>query len=656
MGLEAYYVDDRKTDAVRYERNHLTLIARDDQGFRNLVKLTSAGFLEGYKRGKANVDMELLSQYSEGVIALTGCLASRFCQRLAEDNRHEARAHADELMQVFGSDNLYFEVQKNGIALQDKVNEGIVEHRPRGGPAGGGHGRRALPGPRGLPQPLGAAVRADQEHAGRAEDVLRHQRVLPQGHGRDDGGVRGVARGGAHHAGDRRALPGGHRARQHAHPQLPDARRAARGRVPARPGAGRAARALRRPHPRRGGGAPGHGARGHRPDGLRRLLPDRLGLRQVRQGQRHRGGAGPWLGGRLDRVLRAGHHRGRPAQVRPAVRALPQPRARVHAGHRHRLLGQGPRAGHALRREQVRPRVGGPDRDLRQDAAAQRHPRRRARARQGLRGRRPAGQAHPRAGHGPLAVAGQVPGRGARAQEGLRHRGRGARGHRHRPRARGHRAQRRRARRRGRDRRPAAHRHRAAAADGGPRRRVRGRRARLQGHHAVLDGADRGAGPAQDGLPGPAQPGRHRELPADHREGRGRAAGHGVAAAGRPQDLRDDVPRRLDRRVPVRVRGHARDAAQGQAQRVRGLRGAERPVPPGRDGLHRHLRAQQAQAAGDRVHRRAAAPDHRGHLRRDALPGAAHADLQVDRRVHAAPRRTTCARPSARRSASRWPR
>ncbi len=71
--------------------------------------------------------MELLSQYSEGVIALTGCLASRFCQRLAEDNRHEARAHADELLQVFGTDNVYFEVQKNGIALQDKVNEGIVD-------------------------------------------------------------------------------------------------------------------------------------------------------------------------------------------------------------------------------------------------------------------------------------------------------------------------------------------------------------------------------------------------------------------------------------------------------------------------------------------------------------------------------------------------
>jgi DNA polymerase-3 subunit alpha len=126
LGFEAYYVDDRRTDAVRYERNHLTLLARSGEGFRNLVKLSSAGFLEGYRRGKANVDSELLSRYSAGVIALTGCLQSRFCRRLVEDNPAEARAHADELMQVFGADNVYFEVQRNGIPEQDKANEGIV--------------------------------------------------------------------------------------------------------------------------------------------------------------------------------------------------------------------------------------------------------------------------------------------------------------------------------------------------------------------------------------------------------------------------------------------------------------------------------------------------------------------------------------------------
>jgi DNA polymerase III subunit alpha len=126
LGLEAYFVDDHRTEAVRYERNHLTLLAASDEGFRNLVKLSSAGYLEGYRRGKANVDLELLSKYAAGVIALTGCLQSRFCRRLVEDIAPEARHHADQLLQVFGPDNVYFELQRNGVAEQEKANEGIV--------------------------------------------------------------------------------------------------------------------------------------------------------------------------------------------------------------------------------------------------------------------------------------------------------------------------------------------------------------------------------------------------------------------------------------------------------------------------------------------------------------------------------------------------
>jgi DNA polymerase III subunit alpha len=127
LGLEAYLVDDVKSEAVRYERNHLTLLAESDEGFRNLVKLSSAGFLEGYKRGKANVDLSTLERHANGVIVLTGCLQSRFCQRLLADNHAEARAHADDLVRIFGEDSVFFEVQKNGLADQDKCNEGIVK-------------------------------------------------------------------------------------------------------------------------------------------------------------------------------------------------------------------------------------------------------------------------------------------------------------------------------------------------------------------------------------------------------------------------------------------------------------------------------------------------------------------------------------------------
>jgi DNA polymerase-3 subunit alpha len=130
VGCEIYLVDDHNTGGIgssgKAERNHLTLLAADDAGYRNLVKLSSAGFLEGLHRGKPTVDLEQVQRHSEGVIALTGCLASRFCQRLLEDRQDDARAHADELLGIFGAENVYFEVQKNGLADQDKCNEGIV--------------------------------------------------------------------------------------------------------------------------------------------------------------------------------------------------------------------------------------------------------------------------------------------------------------------------------------------------------------------------------------------------------------------------------------------------------------------------------------------------------------------------------------------------
>jgi len=130
IGCEIYLVDDhtagRAGGAGKSERNHLTLLAADDAGYRNLVKLSSAGFLEGLQRGKPTVDLAQVERYSEGVIALTGCLASRFCQRLLEDRPEDARAHADDLQRVFGPENVYFEVQKNGLAPQEKCNEGIV--------------------------------------------------------------------------------------------------------------------------------------------------------------------------------------------------------------------------------------------------------------------------------------------------------------------------------------------------------------------------------------------------------------------------------------------------------------------------------------------------------------------------------------------------
>ena len=127
FGCEIYLVDDHAASGPgKVERNHLTLLAADDTGYRNLVALSSAGFLEGLRRGKPSLDLAQLEQRAQGIVALTGCLASRFCQRLLDDRPADARAHADDLVRIFGEDNVYFEVQKNGLTPQDKCNEGIV--------------------------------------------------------------------------------------------------------------------------------------------------------------------------------------------------------------------------------------------------------------------------------------------------------------------------------------------------------------------------------------------------------------------------------------------------------------------------------------------------------------------------------------------------
>ena len=290
IGLEAYLVDDiSKTDAVRYERNHLTLLARSDEGFRNLVKLSSAGYLEGFRRGKANVDMGLLARHAEGVIALSGCLQSRFCRRLVADIPAEARAHADELVQVFGPDDVYFEIQNNGVPEQDKANEGIVQiarelGRPLVATADVHYLRRedydnhrAL-----LCVQTKSTLAAPKLSFDTNEFFLKDSREMEESFARWPEAVATTIeiaeRCQVELELNKMLLP--------RYP-TPDGR--VGGRLPAPAGGGGPAAPLRRPAAGRGPGAAGDRARGDRPDGLRRLLPDRLGLRQVRQGQRHRG-------------------------------------------------------------------------------------------------------------------------------------------------------------------------------------------------------------------------------------------------------------------------------------------------------------------------------------------------------------------------------
>ena len=122
------------------------------------------------------------------------------------------------------------------------------------------------------------------------------------------------------------------------------------------------------------------------------------------------------------------------------------------------------------------------------------------------------------------------------------------------------------------------------------------------------------------------------------------------APARRQEDLRDARPRRGDRRLPVRVVGHARGAPPGQADGVRGHRRARRPLPAGPDAVHPDLRQPQARQGAGHLPRPAAEADPRQHLRDLGLPGAVDGDRQGDRRLLALRGRGSPRARSARRT------
>jgi DNA polymerase-3 subunit alpha len=105
---------------------HLTVLAETTAGYRNLMKLSSAAYLEGFY-GKPRADWELLERYSEGVIATTGCLGGLVLQSLLKGDQEKATAMAARLQDIFGRDNLFVELQDHGIPDQQKTNPMLID-------------------------------------------------------------------------------------------------------------------------------------------------------------------------------------------------------------------------------------------------------------------------------------------------------------------------------------------------------------------------------------------------------------------------------------------------------------------------------------------------------------------------------------------------
>ncbi len=104
---------------------HLVLLAENDTGYHNLMKIVSKGFTEGYYY-KPRVDYEVLQMYSEGIIALSACLAGEVQRLLAKEQYQEACKSALRYQEIFGKGNFYLELQDHGIPTQKKVNMDLM--------------------------------------------------------------------------------------------------------------------------------------------------------------------------------------------------------------------------------------------------------------------------------------------------------------------------------------------------------------------------------------------------------------------------------------------------------------------------------------------------------------------------------------------------
>ncbi|HTJ00305.1 MAG TPA: DNA polymerase III subunit alpha [Dongiaceae bacterium] len=106
--------------------NHLVLLAKDEVGYKNLVKLTTAAHLDGYYY-KPRIDKEILAECRAGLIALSGCLASEIPQAIFTEQLAKARDAMDWFKQTLGPENFYLELQNHGIPEQAKVNKHLIQ-------------------------------------------------------------------------------------------------------------------------------------------------------------------------------------------------------------------------------------------------------------------------------------------------------------------------------------------------------------------------------------------------------------------------------------------------------------------------------------------------------------------------------------------------
>ncbi len=129
IGCEVYVAPGSRFDREQVKGEdryyHLILLAENDQGYHNLIKIVSAGYVDGFYY-KPRVDFAILEKYHQGLICLSACLAGEVARALARDQYDEAKAVAEKYRDLFGKDNYFLEMQDHGIAEQKNVNQGLM--------------------------------------------------------------------------------------------------------------------------------------------------------------------------------------------------------------------------------------------------------------------------------------------------------------------------------------------------------------------------------------------------------------------------------------------------------------------------------------------------------------------------------------------------
>jgi len=128
LGCEVYIAMNKYTEKEQKDKNqyHLVLLAENNQGYKNLMKIVSEGYINGFYY-KPRVDHDVLRKYSEGIIALSACLAGEVQKYLLDGNYEKAKKIALEYNDIFGQDNFFLELQDHGLREQKEVNNLLIQ-------------------------------------------------------------------------------------------------------------------------------------------------------------------------------------------------------------------------------------------------------------------------------------------------------------------------------------------------------------------------------------------------------------------------------------------------------------------------------------------------------------------------------------------------